>query len=452
MWECGSCGCKNPDEGNYCANCGNVRIGKYGIKLYQIVVNKSQYDQLVSSKNNLSRENMRLKKELEGTVGYKVKKIWKNLKGDDSTSETIGGIFVVIAIVGWLGSFIFTWCMTKKLAVQEVNGKYGIGYNNEELLVKAMYDSISSKPIGNHWKLYDKKKNLIGVAYVTDSVQRVVEPAYTDVRKVGNDVAILGKQDENGSEYNLFVQGILKNKQPYKKIEYPSYSIDDAKVFVAEKKDKKEVLLDKYGNVISPDYDYFRIKGDSVILAKKTSDKYPYIRYELYDYDGAKLKIGEICDISSFSDKVAWAMLSESDYRNDVYSVIDNKGNVLFKRKSKYRGVENFSEGIGWWKSQSGSTDKWTAVDKSGKDLFEIEAKNLIVYPYTMGVAPVEKGSSYKDSKLGFVDKQGKTIIPFVYTKASSYLLYFDKDSLMLVSKDGVKGKLHRNGTFTPNK
>lgn len=69
-----------------------------------------------------------------------------------------------------------------------------------------------------------------------------------------------------------------------------------------------------------------------------------------------------------------------------------------------------------------------------------------------MGVAPVEKGSSYKDSKLGFVDKQGKTIIPFVYTKASSYLLYFDKDSLMLVSKDGVKGKLHRNGTFTPNK
>lgn len=64
MWECGSCGCKNPDEGNYCANCGNVRIGKYGIKLYQIVVNKSQYDQLVSSKNNLSRENMRLKRRL----------------------------------------------------------------------------------------------------------------------------------------------------------------------------------------------------------------------------------------------------------------------------------------------------------------------------------------------------------------------------------------------------
>ena len=68
-----------------------------------------------------------------------------------------------------------------------------------------------------------------------------------------------------------------------------------------------------------------------------------------------------------------------------------------------------------------------------------------------MGVAPVYKSNNYSNRKMGFIDKNGKTVIPFKYV-ATYGNPHFDKDSLMEVSFDSVQGKLHRNGVFTPNK
>lgn len=44
---------------------------------------------------------------------------------------------------------------------------------------------------------------------------------------------------------------------------------------------------------------------------------------------------------------------------------------------------------------------------------------------------------------MGFIDKNGKTVIPFKYV-ATYGNPHFDKDSLMEVSFDSVQGKLHR--------
>lgn len=68
-----------------------------------------------------------------------------------------------------------------------------------------------------------------------------------------------------------------------------------------------------------------------------------------------------------------------------------------------------------------------------------------------MGIAPVYNYVSINDTKLGFVDKAGRTVIPFKYD-SSDYQPRFGSDSLMTVTLDGVHGKLHRNGTFYPGR
>lgn len=111
----------------------------------------------------------------------------------------------------------------------------------------------------------------------------------------------------------------------------------------------------------------------------------------------------------------------------------------------KYGTIKDFKDGLGWY--QKASNSKYVAIDKQGRDLFEIDAYQ--VYPFTLGIAPVYKGTSYSNKRLGFVNSKGETVIPFKYHAKYSNP-EFDKDSLMDVRLDGIEGKLHRNGRFIP--
>lgn len=111
--------------------------------------------------------------------------------------------------------------------------------------------------------------------------------------------------------------------------------------------------------------------------------------------------------------------------------------------------MKDFKDGIGWFQKtgDNNGSSRFVAVNKKGRELFEIEAYQ--VYPYSLGLAPVYKGTSYSNKKLGFINGKGETIIPFKY-QAKYSNPEFGIDSLMDVRLDGVEGKLHRNGKFFP--
>ena len=143
---------------------------------------------------------------------------------------------------------------------------------------------------------------------------------------------------------------------------------------------------------------------------------------------------------------MAWANVTYEDNGKYILSLIDKNGNVLFsKKKFVFFRDGQFSEGIGWLKPGTG---RYIAVDKSGKELFKIEADG--VWPFSMGLAPVAHGRNLDTQLIGFVDKEGKTVIPFKY-KAKTSKLKFSADSTVSVSLNGVDGKLHRNGAFSPD-
>lgn len=125
--------------------------------------------------------------------------------------------------------------------------------------------------------------------------------------------------------------------------------------------------------------------------------------------------------------------------------LIDLKGNTITTKTAAW--AQGFREGIATY-MKPGNTTTIYAIDTSGKELFSFHGS----YPYcsTMGLIPVRHGSQYT-GKIGFVDHNGKRVIPFIYDYDKTNAYVFDRDSTMAISRDGKKGRLHRNGTFTPD-
>lgn len=324
-----------------------------------------------------------------------------------------------------------------------------MGYSKDNLIIPAKYDSISSSPYGNHWILVDKASGNIGLAYVSDSLTRVIEPGlqkkvvfsdrathpvFKTVNCFGNGLAIL--KDSLNYSY-LINKGEIVNQMPYNDIQISDYIIP--KVFAVTNTDGSKNLIDASGAKLS-NFSFNSINidhSDSIIRAATFKE------YWLYDFNGKRLADKTFRLIEHFSDGIAWAIENQTDYNKNAWSVIDRNGNILFKIPQAENTVM-FSEGIGWYK-KTNNNDTYYAVNNNGDELFTIQAKE--VYPYTMGLAPIIK----ENSKLGFINHKRITVIDFKYTKPYDvYIPRFDRDSTMTVLLNGVKGTLHRNGTFTP--
>lgn len=196
--ECSKCKCMNPEEAHYCANCGHTLEKNYWRDVKYKVVKENEYNRLVSNLKNLQFENYRLLNQINNTWSAKIIKFWKEFKGDDSALESIG------MIVGLISIIVFIWfCVAdlkscsseKKISRFEINGKYGIGYDSDNLIIAAKYDSISNHPLGNIWGLYNKSTKTYGIAYVTDSLVKIIEPNYLGCTIYKNRVTVLTRKD-----------------------------------------------------------------------------------------------------------------------------------------------------------------------------------------------------------------------------------------------------------------
>lgn len=467
--QCSSCGFSgNPIDANCCGKCGKSinqtwreiyynKTGKDRWKVYDsqsyIVLTKERYDSLIEAER-LSKLSIWEK------VSKEIEFYWKKYSDLDNWNTTFTAIFwvvIILLVIAFIAIFFPTSCNTKKISRIEVNGKYGIGYNEEKLIVPAKYDTISPTGNGNQWLLYDKSTSNFGIAYVTDSVVNVLDPqtlkakaikrnanGYSQIRLDGTNMYEEGK-------YIIITKGLHNNKTEYKRLKYPGYN--DNNCIVAKLSDDGMQMLGNDGMPIDgKTYFNIVIDSDSMIRAiyydKTDTKRKSYTTTTIHDYTGKQTSPKEFYGVNEFSDGVAWACLTAQDRENYSHSLIDRNGNVLFKNKPNAINCIGFGDGIGWYSKSYYSKD-FTAVDKKGNDLFQIEAQN--VYPFTMGLGPVFKGTSSSNMKLGFVDKTGKTVIPFKY-KSQYNNPHFGPDSLMVgISLNGVEGKLHRNGTFIPN-
>ena len=445
----------NPDEGHYCGKCGG-NIAAYG-HVWR-TYDSSKYGTYVSSGNTVisnSRLNelTRYERKAMESPWKKVKEwisdIWDNIYDyfDENGWKWGLGFCGVIALIGVIAALKDCSSSSKKDLMRiEVDGKYGIGYDKDNLLVPAKYASIAEKPTGtNQWLINDPATGLEGLAYVTDSIRNVIEPEFDDVQIGYGRYSLLRKSPRDVrhmGEYEYVAKdGKILNEFPFNGIKAVG-TFNDFVVFLDRNSNNQYQLYNRNLDKIGPEYNSMNPSfKDGVLIARGRDESV------LYDFTGNILTHTPLRYVKNFSDGVSWAYITKSDYQNDRVSLIDKYGKTFFSvyaNKNSY--PVDFSEGIGWYKNTKGL---WVAVDKTGRELFDIGAYS--VYPFTMGLAPVYKGSSYRDRKLGFVDKTGKTVIPFKY-EATASLPIFDSDSLMSVTLDGKGGKLHRNGTFYPGK
>lgn len=461
--KCNSCGfTNNPNGANCCGKCGkdlNPRFsfwnsnGSDRYKVYDsysyTCLPKSQYDVLKNAQKEVDQPLWKQQVNLiKKFWKYSTSGFWEGLKErwkeDDDKWEWL---VPCILILGFVVFAFIKGCVsdTKQLSRIKIDDKYGIGYSEGKMLIPAIYDSISPNPIGNNqWFLYDLNTNIYGLAYVNDSIQNVIPTEYGDI-VVGGDLAILKKGNNDGERSYLAVNGLINNKSGYKSLQYPGRYLSEAKIFIVRTDNSQSYLMDKTGHKLSDDYSRIKVSNDSVIIASNDIKSYTRTLHTLYDYEGNKLTDNTFTRIRDYSDGVAWCTVSENDAHSNKWTLIDNHGNTLFSKYVKYTTVKDFNDGLGWY--QENSTSKYVAIDKQGRELFKMDAYQ--VYPFTMGVAPVYKGTTYSNKRLGFVNSKGEIVIPFKY-QAKYSNPEFDKDSLMDVRLDGVEGKLHRNGKFIP--
>ncbi len=457
---CSNCGFRyNPDDAHFCGKCGN-KIGNLfdNWKLY------NAFGNTVISNYKLS-EYRRYENAVKTSFSARFinwsKKFTKELsdwwKTDGISIAIPTGLFLAGMLLLCGIFFFIKSCSESKPMIARIlkEGKYGIGIDEDNLLVPAIYDSISHSSIGNQWILFDKTNNLEGLAYVTDSTAIILVPQF--VKIVGRNKAglsILEKKDSlyNDKTYHVSSKGKIYNNQGYKHIENPSHHTDCWDVntcLIATKRDGGKQFLDNQGMPVD-NMAYYNIivDPDSMIRATMydTSKKYKYPgKVTIHDYTGKRISGNDFYRVYPFSDGVAWTYKTKADLKRHIISLIDKSGTTLFSKPNAIL-CEAFSEGIGWI-SPGSSSYQYTAVDKTGRELFKINA--LQAYPFSMGIAPIYKGTTWSDWKLGFVDKSGNIVIPFKYV-AKHYNPHFAPDSTIQVSLDGVDGKLHRNGTFTP--
>ncbi len=453
---CNSCGFQwNPDSAHYCGKCGK-QLG-YGdnYKLYNASLQTPVYN---STLNNYKKYEKQVNTSWLFNTSDKIKGWWSQSDKDDLKFWLFMAALVFITL-GCIFFFPKSCSSDNKISRIEVNGKYGIGYNEDNMLVPATYDSISQYNEGHQWVLFDRSTSEHGIAFVTDSITNVIEPQKLKakgVRRLANGATMARIDDKNiyaDGKYLMVSRGCLNNTNEYKRYKIPSNGEETC--IVATLSDGGMQMLSAVDGMPINGKTYFNIviDQDSMIRAihyAELNTKYKtYNTTTIHDYSGSQVSDKEFYGVNAFSDGVAWAYLTAQDRKNNSHSLIDKKGNVLFTKPNSVNGIE-FRDGIGWYAPTYSSNTTYTAVDKTGKDLFRIQAQK--VYPFTMGLAPVYKGTSYSNEKLGFVDKTGKEVIPFKY-KSKYSNPHFGLDSIMDgISLNGVEGKLHRNGTFIPNK
>lgn len=173
--------------------------------------------------------------------------------------------------------------------------------------------------------------------------------------------------------------------------------LSDDNAIIVTSQDGSMDIINSQGKFLTSN-NYCNIKIDDCNIIRAISHKGSGSSTVLFDYSGRSTSNKSFSEVYKFSDNVAWAILTKDDKKNYRKSLIDRNGNILFNLSYNFTKTVEFSEGLGWYAKQG--SNRWNAIDKSGYVHFSIDAHS--VYPFTLGLAPVYKGSLLILIKNGF--------------------------------------------------
>lgn len=306
------------------------------------------------------------------------------------------------------------------------------------------YDNVSSFSEGFAVVKKDKK-----YGYVDQNGKEVVPPTYYSAGSFSDGVAVAYSK-EDCTWHIIDKTGNVKAQ--LKGYDNVGYSFSNG--FIQVEKDDKYGLADTAGKeVLPPVYDSVGDFNDGLAWAEKNemwglidiagNEVLPFIYSQSFNEGFSRVK-----EDGNFSlvDKTGKEVLTlpHDDYSvrdfndgvavihfkpGDIWYIFDKTGNVKARLKD-YRYVSGFSEGF----AQVTKDGKYGFVDKNGKD---------VVPPIYDDVQDFNEGFAQvaKDGKYGFVDQTGKEVVPLIYDSVDSF-----SDGLARVEKDGKRNYIDKTG------
>ena len=295
---------------------------------------------------------------------------------------------------------------TKNSLLVEKDGKYGLVNKSGTTVIKTDCKSIEN--IDEDYKhgyivtASDNKKGIVGYTGT-----QILEAKYDKIIKSYNEKYFA--VEENGKKELVDIEGKVVLSSGYDEIIQVN---SDGIVFI---KNKKFGFMDLEGKEkIKPEYDEIKELKLGVLKAKKDN------KCGLIDIDGKELLKPEYTNIY-YEEKVG-LYIAEDESFNSI--IVDSEFNI------KLKGIiSEFNIDSGYMKVKTGTEEKYYNFKFEVKDIKDVLSTNTLFV-------------SKKDGKYGFVDKDGKVVVDYIYEEA----LEQNKYGFAAVKKNGLWGSIDKDG------
>ena len=289
------------------------------------------------------------------------------------------------------------------------DGKVGIADNKGNVLITPSYAEITSldkdKSQGFIVKNSDGKYGIVDTAN-----KQVLETKYDTVEKIyRNDYYVV---TENGKQEVVKKAGDKVLSGNYDKIEAILQNPENGIIY---KQKEKYGIMNLSGDVvIKPEYEKLKEGASGSIIAKKDS------KYGIIDLQGNQ-KVEFKYQNLSYNEKADLYIAEDDQYENEI---LDSNYQV---KQTGYLIELNTDKG--YMELNQNNSYKYYNFKFEEQNAENIFTSNTLF-------------ASKKDGKYGFVDKNGKTVVDYIYDDVTSQNSY----GYAGIKKDGKWGAIDKDG------
>ena len=289
------------------------------------------------------------------------------------------------------------------------DGKVGIADNKGNVLITPSYAEITSldkdKSQGFIVKSSDGKYGIVDTAN-----KQVLETKYDAVEKIyRNDYYVV---TENGKQEVVKKDGNIVLSGNYDKIEAILQNPENGIIY--KQKEKYGIMNLSGAVVIKPEYEKLKEGASGSIIAKKDS------KYGIIDLQGNQ-KVEFKYQNLSYNEKADLYIAEDDQYENEI---LDSNYQV---KQTGYLIELNIDKG--YMELNQNNSYKYYNFKFEEQNVENIFTSNTLF-------------ASKKDGKYGFVDKNGKTVVDYIYDDVTSQNSY----GYAGIKKDGKWGAIDKDG------
>ena len=289
------------------------------------------------------------------------------------------------------------------------DGKVGIADNKGNVLITPSYVEITSldkdKSQGFIVKNSDGKYGIVDTAN-----KQVLETKYDAVEKIyRNDYYVV---TENGKQEVVKKDGNIALSGNYDKIEAILQNPENGIIY--KQKEKYGIMNLSGAVVIKPEYEKLKEGASGSIIAKKDS------KYGIIDLQGNQ-KVEFKYQNLSYNEKADLYIAEDDQYENEI---LDSNYQV---KQTGYLIELNTDKG--YMELNQNNSYKYYNFKFEEQNVANIFTSNTLF-------------ASKKDGKYGFVDKNGKTVVDYIFDDVTSQNSY----GYAGIKKDGKWGAIDKDG------